>query len=183
MTDSVYYFSPDSSACEQCQAMAGVYVDESPSPPHENCDCEIIEYTIGEGEENCEVQFRDTAVSEGYGSHDVDFEFECETSSRVFSVATVSPRHDVDPDLQQAAEDAGWSPEPAITQLDFEVPANAQGTIHCTSETYDAIIYGEKYVVCTIDGAEYEKHIDSVEGEYFCVYDYSYTLDSTSCAE
>ena len=74
MTDSVYYFDPDGDACEFCQSMAGVYVDETPIRPHDNCDCEIIEYTIGEGEDNCEVEYRDIGVSEGYGSHDVSFD-------------------------------------------------------------------------------------------------------------
>ncbi|MBN4055640.1 hypothetical protein JYU12_02740 [bacterium AH-315-K03] len=181
MTDSVYYFDPDGDACEFCQSMAGVYVDETPIRPHDNCDCEIIEYTIGEGEDNCEVEYRDIGVSEGYGSHDVSFDYDCDSDSRVISTIPISTHLDANSALVQAAEDNGWTPELEIDQLDFEVPAHTEGTINATSEHYDATIYAEKYVVCTIEGVEYEKHIDSEEGRYFCVYDYAYTLDSSPC--
>ena len=188
---TIWYLDPEGESCDQCADAAGWY-DSRPPLPHDNCNCTIQEYELGEDDGSCKVELREVELSESSESDSLRFNAKwdlCGESADVeLNSGDLSALFDEEVDqmpdqLREALkEQVGWNPpEPDVDVDDINVEGRTHGVITQTGAVYTAEASAEVWAVCESGGETYEEHLEDISGTYQCVYAVEVDRETEAC--
>ncbi len=183
--DTVWYFEPGSSACEDCQNAAGYYATRPDGPHPDTCDCVVIEHEIEAGSFECDREYRNVDASTSGGAN-ASTQYKFNTCGEDDKDITVESPIDVEDnlgsELRNAMEGAlGWSPPDHVTELDVSVMPNHRGTIEVEAVVEVVTGSAEVWQVCRVGNVKVQQKIDDLIGTYSYVSAITYDIDDHMC--